>query len=124
MSFIPRRFLLRLPCCAVAVLALDGYLPVRGGIARAATTGIEIKLLDHLFVPDQIRVRAGDRLTFRNEDEDLHSVVLVGREDILEETFLDPGTTHGVVLPGDLAPGSYQLACTIHVDMRAELVVG
>ena len=119
-----RRLFLHLPCYALAVLAVETYLPVRGRIARAATTSVEIKLLDHLFVPDQIRVRAGDRVTFRNEDEDLHSIVLVDREDILEETFLDPGTTLSVVLPDDLAAGSYQLACTIHVDMRAELVVG
>jgi plastocyanin len=99
-------------------------LPARAVNAQTAATSIEVRLLDHRFVPDQIVARPGDRITFRNEDEDLHSVVLVGREDVIEETFIEPGEAHRFVLPDDLATGSYQLACTVHVDMRAELVVG
>ena len=122
MTLIPRRLFLRLPGYAVAFLAVDACLPARA--AQAAATSIEVRLRDHLFVPDQITAGPGDRITFRNEDEDLHSLVLFGREDILEETFIDPGATHELLLPDDLEPGHYQLACTIHVDMRAELVVG
>ena len=118
MIFVSRRLLLRLPCYVVAV-AVSARLP-----ARAAATSIEVRLLDHRFVPDQIAVRPGDRITFRNEDQDLHSVVLVGREDVIEETFIEPGKAREFALPDDLAAGSYQLACSIHVEMRAELVVG
>lgn len=94
------------------------------GFARAEESGeIPVALRGHAFAPERIEVRPGDRLVFRNEDPDLHSLVLIGRGDALPETFLDPGQSFVFEVPAVLEPGVYALACTIHVDMRAELAV-
>jgi len=94
--------------------------PARGASGRT----VEVVLRDHRFVPEVIEAEPGDVIEFRNQDKDLHSVILIDRQDVLEETFIDPGAALRVDLPTELPAGRYRLACTIHVDMRAEIVVG
>lgn len=117
-----RRWLLGLPGYAAAALAAGALLPRRS--VRAETPDrIEVRLENHHFVPVEVTVQPGDAIVFQNVDPDLHGILLVGHEDVIEETFIDPGQSFSVRLPDDLAPGRYELACTIHVDMRGELVV-
>lgn len=98
--------------------------PAGADVARAEGPGeFSVALRGHAFVPERIEVRPGDRLVFRNEDPDLHSLTLIGQGEVLPETFLDPGQSFVFTIPATLDPGVYALACTIHVDMQATLAV-
>lgn len=88
-----------------------------------AVETVEVKLHHHRFLPGAIKVHPGDQVIFRNEDPDLHSVVLIDHEEALRETFVEPGQTFVFVVPESVKPGEYVLGCTIHVDMRARFVV-
>ena len=84
---------------------------------------IEVILRMHAFHPSPISARPGDRIVFKNEDGDLHSVVLPDQGDVLPDHFIEPATIFLVQVPADMSPGEYSIACTIHVDMRTRLVV-
>jgi plastocyanin len=90
--------------------------------ATAAET-VAVKLHHHRFLPGAITVHPGDQVIFRNEDPDVHSVVLIDYEDALRETFVEPGQTFVFTVPESAKPGEYVLGCTIHVDMKARFVV-
>jgi plastocyanin len=90
--------------------------------ATAAET-VEVKLHHHRFLPGAITVHPGDQVIFRNEDPDVHSVVLIDHEDVLRETFIEPGRTLMFIVPKNVQPRVYVLHCTIHKDMKARFVV-
>jgi plastocyanin len=93
------------------------------GLVLADSNTVEVILRKHAFHPSPILAHPGDRIVFRNEDGDLHSVVLPDREDVLPEHFIEPATSFLFQVPADMRPGEYSVACTIHVDMRTRLVV-
>src|SRR5262249_8905794 len=76
------------------------------------------------FEPRLLRVRPGQAIRFDNSDDVLHSLLLVGRESVIGGEFVDPGQSYTVRIPLDMPPGTYELACTVHVDMRGQIVVG
>jgi plastocyanin len=84
---------------------------------------IDVMLQAHQFNPATIRAKPGETIRFVNTDPTLHSLILVDRPDALAEQFVDPGTTFSFRVPDGLAAGAYELACTIHVDMRGQLLV-
>jgi plastocyanin len=93
------------------------------GLVLADSNTVEVILRMHAFHPSPILAHPGDRIVFKNEDGDLHSVVLPDQEDMLPEHFIEPATSFLFQVPADMSPGGYSIACTIHVDMRTRLVV-
>jgi plastocyanin len=82
-----------------------------------------VTLKNHQFEPRLLRVKRGQAIRFDNVDDALHSLLLVGHESVLGGEFVDPGQSYTVRIPQDMAPGVYELACTIHVDMRSQIAV-
>jgi plastocyanin len=105
-----------------AALGAIGAVGLPAAPAAAGRT-VEVALQHHAFVPKVTRVRTGDNVRFTNGEDELHSVTLVDREELLDEVFIDPGQSFTFVVPDGLEPGTYVIACTIHVDMKGQLVV-
>ena len=103
-----------------AVLALTAMLE---GPAIAADQPVLVIMKNHQFEPRLLGVRPGQAIRFDNSDDVLHSLLLVGRESVIGEEFIDPGQSYTVRIPQDMPPGTYELACTVHVDMRGQIVV-
>jgi plastocyanin len=103
-----------------AVLALTAMLD---DPAVAADEPAVVIMKNHQFEPKLLRVRPGQAIRFDNSDDVLHSLLLVGRESVIGEEFVDPGQSYTVGIPQDMPPGTYELACTVHVDMRGQIVV-
>jgi len=91
--------------------------------AGAQQPSLIVALKNHLFEPVLVEVKPGDTIRFDNADDTLHSLTLLGREDVIGEEFVDPGGSYTIHIPAEMAPGTYELDCTIHVDMRAKLLV-
>jgi plastocyanin len=89
----------------------------------AADEPVLVILKNHQFAPRLLHVRPGQAIRFDNADEVLHSLLLVGHESVIGDEFVDPGHSYTVRIPRDMAPGTYEIACTIHVDMRGQIVV-
>src|SRR5258708_5926418 len=104
----------------VATLAGPRFAPP---FAKAEQPSLVVALKNHRFEPMLVEVKPGDTIRFDNADDTLHSLTLLGREDVIGEEFVDPGKSHMVHIPADMPPGTYELDCTIHVDMRAQLLV-
>ena len=103
-----------------AVLALTAMLD---GPAIAADEPALVIMKNHQFEPRLLQVRPGQAIRFDNSDDVLHSLLLVGRESVIGGEFVDPGQSYTVRIPQDMPPGTYGLACTVHVDMRGQIVV-
>lgn len=91
--------------------------------AFAGDEALPVTLKNHQFEPKIVRVKPGQTVRFDNADDVLHSLTLIGHENTIGEEFVDPGKSYTMRIPGDLSPGTYELACTIHVDMRGQLEV-
>jgi plastocyanin len=105
---------------AAVVLVLTAML---GGPAVAADKPVLVIMKNHQFEPRLVQVRPGQAIHFDNSDDVLHSLLLVGRESVIGEEFVDPGQSYTARIPQDMPPGAYELACTVHVDMRGQIVV-
>jgi plastocyanin len=111
-----RAWLIAAICAGTSIAMLDGP-------AVAADEPVVVTLKNHQFEPGLLRVRPGQTIRFDNADDVLHSLLLVGHESVLGGEFVDPGRSYTVRLPRNMAPGTYELACTVHVDMRGQIAV-
>jgi len=110
---------------AAALLAfLFAWAPGAQAGAGGGEASHEIDMVKgHLFKPAVTHVRPGDAILFINRDKDLHSLSLPGREKLLDEEFIDPGHQFRFHVPKDAKPGTWPLACTIHLEMKARIIV-
>jgi plastocyanin len=93
------------------------------GPAIAADEPALVILKNNRFEPRLVQVRPGQAIRFDNSDDVLHSLLLVGRESVIGEEFVERGQSYTVRIPQDMPPGTYELACAVHVDMRGQIVV-
>jgi plastocyanin len=108
---------------AGGLLAASAVPHLGGAPAGAEGDTVLVVLKQHQFEPRVVRVKPGQTIRFDNADDTLHSLTLLGHEDIIGEVFVNPGTSYTVRIPAEMPAGTYDLACTIHVDMRARLSV-
>lgn len=95
---------------------LAGLLVAAGGVA--AGTG-EVRIAHHAFQPASITVKAGDTVTWTNDEKRTsHSVLF--KSESLESDRLMPGDTYSRTF--DKA-GKYPYTCGPHPDMLGEVVV-
>jgi plastocyanin len=106
---------------AVSASALTATLG--GSTAAAAGEPVLVILKNHQFEPRLVHVRPGQVIRFDNAEDVLHSLLLVGFEGVIGEEFVEPGHSYTVRIPQEMPPGTYELACTVHVDMRGQIVV-
>jgi plastocyanin len=108
---------------AASVLTIWFGTAAPAGLVLADGDEVEVILRMHAFHPSPILAHPGNRIVFKNEDGDLHSVVLPDQEDVLPEHFIEPATSFLFQVPTDIRPGEYSIACSIHLGMRTRLVL-
>ncbi|HKA14560.1 MAG TPA: cupredoxin family copper-binding protein [Myxococcota bacterium] len=98
--------------------ALWGLLVLAVRASAAGETGAQIEIRNFQFVPATVEVRAGETITWVNDDEEIHSI-LSG-----EGLFTSPG------LDGEQRfsyrfekPGTYEYRCALHPQMKGVVVV-
>ncbi|MFD9964671.1 plastocyanin/azurin family copper-binding protein [Amycolatopsis sp. NPDC058986] len=96
---------------------MPGMTASSGGPA-VATDAVSIK--DFAFAPGDVTVKAGATVTWRNEDQDPHTVTSTGNAGPLRSPTLNKGDTYRYVFA---TPGRYEYLCTIHPFMTATVTV-
>jgi plastocyanin len=109
------RFLLPVTVLA-AVLGAAGC--GGSGISGPAETTTEVTMAkSYRFDPERIEVKAGQTVTWTNEDNFTHTVQVDGQEDH------KVGRGESVSITFD-EPGTYHYVCTLHrMDMEGEVIV-
>ncbi|MFY9781131.1 MAG: cupredoxin family copper-binding protein [Candidatus Baltobacteraceae bacterium] len=108
---------------AAAVLAFSRA--ASGAEAPAAESGsallpavVTIHIKDFTYAPTPATVRAGDRVTFVNDDGEAHTVTSDDKS--FDSEGLDGGGTWQHVFT---KPGTYHYFCELHPYMKATIVV-
>jgi plastocyanin len=111
---VTKRFLL--PAAAAAALVAAGCAGSGESDEPVATTEVEM-IKSYRFNPKVIEVKAGDTVTWVNEDNFTHTVQVDGQQD------RKVGQGESVSITFD-TPGSYRYVCTLHSqDMDGEVIV-
>ncbi len=101
----------------VAVLGLSAVAPAAlGQPAKPAAATITIKNFD--FSPMAVSIPAGGEVTWRNLDGEPHTVVSL--DGTFRSVALDEGDSFTFKFT---KPGTYSYLCSIHPQMRAQIVV-
>jgi len=91
-------------------------------VARVAIGGdkkntIEIK--DFMFNPQTLTVKAGEKITWINRDDEPHTVVSVGKK-FAKSSALDTDQEFTITAGG---PGTYEYFCSVHPKMTGTILV-
>src|SRR3990172_2960115 len=108
----------------IAVVYLVILFIMPGPAAAEEDKDVEVFMVKgHLFSPEAVHVRRGSKVIFSNRDEDLHAITLTGHEDLLDEVYLEKGQEHVLTIPEDIPQQTLEIRCSIHMEMRAKIVV-
>jgi len=109
----------------VAAGALAFYLGPWGGHAVAAELDapllpsvLTIHIKDFKFNPTPAKIKAGDRVTFINDDDEAHTATAEDKS--FDSEGLDGGRSWQHVFS---KPGTYKYFCELHPYMKAVIVV-
>jgi plastocyanin len=91
------------------------FMLVMGYASIAQAGDISVDQHNKQFAPEDIVLKAGDRLIFTNHDPVNHNIQVVTADGDAEDKGLQrPGE---IVTHTFTKPGSYQVHCNIHPDM-------
>ena len=100
-----------------ALLALAAAL----GLAAAASAGEHhVSQKDKVFAPTELKVKAGDKIVFHNDDNITHNVFSQTQGAEFNVKLQEPGSESPVVLE---KPGVVDVRCAIHPTMKLRVVV-
>lgn len=107
-------------------LALAGllFLSVSAGAATPAPaptllpSAATVHIRDFKYSPTPVKVHAGDRVTFVNDDDEPHTVTASDKS--FDSEGLDTGNTWQHVFS---KPGTYSYFCELHPYMKAVVIV-
>ena len=86
--------------------------------AVIAGTSITVIIQDFAFVPAQLSVKTGTKVTFVNHDDVPHSVI--GLKSEFRSNALNKGESFAVTLD---KPGEIEYFCGLHGNMRGKITV-
>ncbi len=90
------------------------YSEVREGI-------IELPIRNSAFVPAEIKIKAGSKITWVNYDKSPHRVVSdSGGVSEINSEILDTGVSYGHIFDKS---GVYNYHCSIHTGMKGKVIV-
>jgi plastocyanin len=98
-------------------LALSAGM-AQGSVAADAPEVSQVLIKDFMFSPMEVRIRAGTSVTWVNQDDEPHTVV--GDAGLFRSGALD--TAMAFTFRFD-KPGTYQVFCSIHPQMKATVIV-
>jgi plastocyanin len=107
--------------CAVSLLNLSVFALGREmkDVDSTNSKQNKIEIKDFAFNPQTITVKAGEKVTWINRDEEPHTVVSVEKQ-FKKSTALD--TDQEFTITAD-APGTYTYFCSVHPKMTGTIVV-
>ncbi len=88
--------------------------PVAGGTPEVS----QVQIKDFMFLPAQLRIKAGSSVTWVNQDDEPHTVV--GDAGLFRSGALDTAMAFTFRFE---KPGTYQVFCSIHPQMKATIIV-
>ena len=101
---------------ALAVVVLAAALASAG--SAPASTGAAVTIRDFTYGPPALTVPVGTTVTWRNDDEEPHTVTAV------TGAFASAGLSHDETFVQRFTRrGTYQYFCALHPRMRATVVV-
>ena len=107
--------------CAISFLNLS--IVALGGEMKetdaTTTKQNKIEIKDFAFNPQTLTVRAGEKITWINRDEEPHTVVSVEKQ-FKKSTALDTDQEFTITAG---APGTYTYFCSVHPKMTGTIVV-
>jgi plastocyanin len=107
--------------CAISLLNLSVFA-VGGEMKDVDSSSNEqnkIEIKDFAFNPQTITVKAGEKVTWINRDEEPHTVVSVEKQ-FKKSTALDTDQEFSITAGG---PGTYTYFCSVHPKMTGTIVV-
>ena len=108
------RLLLPIAALAALLAAGCGGSGISGPLVK---TNHVTMVKSYRFDPDRVEIKAGDTVSWTNEDNFTHTVRVDGQDDHKVERG------HTVSITFD-KPGTYKYECTLHsMDMKGEVVV-
>ena len=102
----------------IARLALAATLFAALASAPARAADIEVKISNFTFNPPQVTVRAGTRVTWRNDDDIPHTVTSTTLA--FKSAALDTDDKFSFTFT---TPGTYKYFCSLHPHMTGTIVV-
>jgi len=102
---------------SVFVAALIPTLPVAATATTPPARGT-VTIANDAFTPASIHVRAGDKVTFVNNDDETHTVT--SDTAVFDSGRLDEKQRYVYTFT---KPGSYPYHCTIHTFMKGTVIV-
>ena len=100
-----------------ALLALAAAL----GLAAAASADEHhVSQKDKVFAPTELKVKAGDKIVFHNDDDITHNVFSQTQGAEFNVKLQQPGSENPVVME---KPGVVDVRCAIHPTMKLRVVV-
>jgi len=100
-------------CLTLAVAALGVILTL-----PAVAAGAEVNIDNFAFTPNELTVKAGTAIVFRNDDDIPHSVV--GSKGEFHSKALDTGDSFSFAFA---KPGTYVYSCGLHPRMQGKITV-
>jgi plastocyanin len=96
--------------CALLVLAMRA--------SAAGDPGPQVEIRGFQFAPTTVEVKAGDTVTWVNDDEEIHSIVAN------QGSFTSPGLDAAQRYSTRFEqPGTYEYHCALHPQMKGTVVV-
>jgi plastocyanin len=90
----------------------------QGSVAAGAAEVTQVLIKDFMFAPMELRIKAGTSVTWVNQDDEPHTVV--GDAGLFRSGALE--TAMAFTFRFD-KPGTYQVFCSIHPQMKARIIV-
>ena len=89
-----------------------------GGGATKASASPSVQIVDYKFKPTPVKVKAGGKVTWSNEDAAPHSATIKGRAD--DADMKDKGQSASLTFD---KPGRYKYFCAYHPFMQGVVEV-
>ena len=107
--------------CAVSLLNLSVFALGREmkDVDSTNSKQNKIEIKDFAFNPQTITVKAGEKVTWINRDEEPHTVVSVEKQ-FKKSTALDTDQEFTITAG---APGTYTYFCSVHPKMTGTIIV-
>ena len=103
---------------AALMLAAVSLVVTSAPSVGATPEGAEVVIKDFMFAPMNVKVRAGERVTWTNKDDEPHTVV--SDTGAFRSSALD--TNENFSFKFD-KPGTYHFVCSIHPKMVGTITV-
>ena len=105
------------------LIVLNFCVAAWGDGAASGTANVDkkntIEIKDFMFSPQTLTVKAGEKVTWINRDDEPHTVVSVGKK-FQKSSALDTDQEF-TITAGE--PGSYEYFCSVHPKMTGTIVV-